>query len=103
VTVLPEAAPVKPPHWFLSALTSSARPRPVIPTAALDQSGGGALPVMALLRALSVGDDETAVALGALSLVEEDLALLDYVVGGTPPPGALLRACLDRVAAEAGG
>lgn len=101
VSVLPEPAKSARPHWFLSALTRSSRPRPLIPTAALSQATGGAFPVMAMLRALSAGDDETATRLGALSLLEEDLALVDYVVGGAPKATDLLRAFLDRARAEA--
>lgn len=103
VTVLhgEEAAPK--PHWFLAALTRWSLPRPVIPTAALDAAAGGAFPVMAMIRALSVGDDETAIRLGALSLIEEDLALIDYVTGGRPHVSDLLREMLNRVEAEVAG
>lgn len=101
VCVLPEPARPERPHWFLAALTRSSRPRPLIPTAALSQAAGGAFPVMAMLRALAAGDDETATRLGGLSLLEEDLALVDYVVGGAPTATELLRAFLDRARAEA--
>lgn len=100
VSVLPEPSKPARPHWFLSALTRSSRPRPLIPTAALSQAAGGAFPAMAMLRALSAGDDETAMKLGAQSLLEEDLALVDYVVGGAPRATDLLRAFLDRARAE---
>lgn len=101
VSVLPDPPARAAPHWFLSALTRSSRPRPIIPTAALYQATGGAFPAMAMLRALSAGDDETATRLGALSLLEEDLALVDYVLGGSPKLTELLRAFLDRAKAEA--
>lgn len=100
VTVLPAEGRAADPHWFLAALTRWSLPRPVIPTAALDNAAGAAFPVMPMVRALSVGDDETAVRLGALSLVEEDLALVDYVTGGQPHVGRLLRAMLDRAETE---
>jgi Na+-transporting NADH:ubiquinone oxidoreductase subunit A len=100
VSVLPVPAKPAKLHWFLAALTRSSRARPLIPTSALSQAAGGAFPVMAMLRALSAGDDETATRLGALSLVEEDLALVDYVVGGAPGASDLLRAFLDRAWAE---
>ncbi len=87
-------------HWFSAALKSSSRPLPVIPTAALDHAFGGLLPAMPLVRALAANDAETAVRLGALSLVEEDLALADYVTGASPRLAAMLRAMLDRIAAE---
>ena len=61
----------------------------------------GAMPGMALLRALSVGDDEAAVDLDVLSLVEEDLALVDYVTAASPRFSDLLRAALNRIEANA--
>ncbi|SLN26249.1 Na(+)-translocating NADH-quinone reductase subunit A [Roseisalinus antarcticus] len=99
-TIWPQQQEGKPPHWFLAALASSSVPKPVIPTAALQHAVGGAFPAMAMVRALSVGDDETATRLGALSLVEEDLALADYVTGGQAGLGDLLRAMLDRTRTE---
>jgi Na+-transporting NADH:ubiquinone oxidoreductase subunit A len=50
-----------------------------------------------LLRALVVGDDETATALGCLELEEEDLALLELVCPSKGAYGVLLRACLERI------
>lgn len=99
VTVLPRDEAPRRPHWLTAALTRSARPEPVIPTAALSQSMGGALPAASFVRALSSGDEEAATRLGLLSLLEEDVALADYVLGGAGLPG-LLRAMLDRVRAE---
>ncbi|WP_157236485.1 Na(+)-translocating NADH-quinone reductase subunit A [Wenxinia marina] len=100
VTALPRAARAGPPHWLIAALTRSARPRPIIPTAALTQAFGGALPAAAFVRALSAGDDETAMSLGVLSLLEEDVALADYVLGGDAQLGRLLRGMLDRIETE---
>src|SRR5690606_4646863 len=67
------------PHWFSAALRRSSRPLPIIPTAALDHAFGGILPAALLVRALAANDSETAMRLGALSLVEEDVALADYI------------------------
>ncbi len=53
-----------------------------------------------LLRALLIEDDDTAVALGALELDEEDLALLGYVCPSRQDYGRLLRAALSRVQAR---
>jgi Na+-transporting NADH:ubiquinone oxidoreductase subunit A len=50
-----------------------------------------------LLRALVVGDTETAQALGALELVEEDLALCSYVCAGKYEYGPILRDNLTRI------
>lgn len=101
-TALPRPAAPEAPHWLAAALTRSARPRPMIPSAALTQALGAALPAAPFLRALAAGDDETVERLGGLSLLEEDLALADYVLGGEAGLAVLLRAMLDRVAAERG-
>jgi Na+-transporting NADH:ubiquinone oxidoreductase subunit A len=53
-----------------------------------------------LLRALVVGDTETAQALGALELVEEDLALCTYVCVGKYEYGPILRDNLDLIEKE---
>ena len=87
-------------HWFLSALQGASRPLPIIPTAAVDEALGGALPAAAFLRALSAGDTETAVKLGALSFIAEDMALIDYVTGAEPRFSEVLTALLDRIAEE---
>ncbi|MGR3322953.1 MAG: Na(+)-translocating NADH-quinone reductase subunit A [Pseudooceanicola sp.] len=99
VTVRPQTRAARR-HWFLSALTRFSTQAPVIPTAALEQSVGGAFPAAAMVRALASGDEETAMKLGVLSLLEEDLALADYVVGGSPRLSALLRDMLDRIETE---
>lgn len=87
-------------HWFVGALKRAATHAPIIPTAALDQALGGALPAAALVRALASGDTETFMQLGGLSLVEEDLALADYATGARPRLAAQLRAILTRIAVE---
>lgn len=100
ITVLPRPQNDKPPHWFVAALTRSGLPKPVIPTAALTQAFGAALPAVALVRALSAGDDEMAMKLGALSMLEEDVGLADYVLGGQSDLAELLRGMLDRIQTE---
>lgn len=100
VTVLPRRAGETRAHWFGAALRRASRPLPIIPTAALDQALGGGLPAAALVRALASGDQEGAVRLGALSLLEEDLALADYVTGAQPRLSAQLRGLLARIEAE---
>ncbi|MRX49485.1 Na(+)-translocating NADH-quinone reductase subunit A [Paracoccus sp. S-4012] len=105
VTVLarpPTPAAPRRPHWFLTALGGASRPRPLIPTAALDRSLGGSLPAVPLLRAISAGDAEGAARLGALSLLPEDLALADYVAAAAPPFSAMFTSLLARMAEEAG-
>jgi len=100
VTVLPRETPGMPPHWLVAALTRSAAPKPVIPSAALDQAFGGMIPAAAFVRALSSGDDETAMKMGVLSLLEEDIALADYVLGGDAHLAELLNGMLDRIKEE---
>jgi Na+-transporting NADH:ubiquinone oxidoreductase subunit A len=70
---------------------------PLIPNAAHERAAPvGILPVP-FLRALSVGDIDTALRLGALELVEDDMALLTYVDGDKTDYGAMLRAVLDDI------
>lgn len=102
VTVLPKRAASAQRHWFRAALERASRRRPVIPTAALDQALGGRVPAAALIRALASGDQETANRLGVLSLVEEDLALADYVTAARPLLSLQLREILNRIEAEEG-
>lgn len=97
VTVLDEVEPSARRHWLRAALARASRPEPIIPTAALEQAMGDYAPALPLLRALSVGDDETVMDLGGLSLLEEDLALADYATAASPSHSLLLRAALNRI------
>jgi Na+-transporting NADH:ubiquinone oxidoreductase subunit A len=101
VSVVAGHLPHRDSHWFLTALSRSARSYPVIPTRALTEAFGAALPAAAFVRALSAGDDETAMRLGLLSFLQEDMALADFVLGGEARLGGLLNAMLARVKAEA--
>lgn len=100
LTVLTRETTPKRQHWFGAALERAARHAPIIPTMALDQAFGGALPPAALVRCLACADSESFVRLGGLSLVEEDLALADYVTGARPRLANQLRAMLNRIADE---
>lgn len=102
MTVIDPSAGQRRGHWFLSALYRAARPAPLIPSAAVEQALGGVLPAMPFLRALSVGDAETFERLGGLSLIPEDLALVDYVTQAQPPLTKLTAGLLKRIAAEEG-
>ncbi|MDO9095185.1 MAG: NADH:ubiquinone reductase (Na(+)-transporting) subunit A [Rubrivivax sp.] len=53
-----------------------------------------------LMRALSVGDIETAELLGCLELLEEDVALLSHLCAAKADYGALLRQTLDELAGD---
>ncbi len=100
VTVLDAATDARRDHWLLAALKRASRPRPIIPTAALEHALGGAMPAAAMLRALAVGDWETAIRLGALSLVGEDMTLADYVTCAEPRHSTLLQQMLREIAKE---
>lgn len=69
----------------------------VIPNAAHEQAAPVGIFPIPLLRALSVGDVDVARQLGALELVEEDMALLSYVDGSGTDFGAMLRLVLDEL------
>ncbi|MDA7430953.1 Na(+)-translocating NADH-quinone reductase subunit A [Primorskyibacter aestuariivivens] len=100
VTVLPRYEAPRRQHWLVSALTETAGAGPAIPTAALTQAFGAVLPAAPFIRALEAGDDETAMNLGLLSLLEEDVALADYVLCHGGQLMAQLRAMLDRIRRE---
>jgi Na+-transporting NADH:ubiquinone oxidoreductase subunit A len=53
-----------------------------------------------LLRDLCAGDTDSAQALGALELDEEDVALCTFVCPGKYEYGQLLRECLDKIEKE---
>lgn len=101
VTVLPRVEAMPRLNWFEAALRRVSRPAPIIATAAVEHALGAPMPGVALLRALAVGDDEAAAEVGALSFLEEDMALVDYVTAASPRFADLLRGCLDRIEAEA--
>ena len=75
--------------------------RALIPTRALDNALAPNILPVPLLRALSIGDSETAKRLGCLALVEEDVAALSRVCTSGAPYEALLRLVLDELMAEA--
>lgn len=58
------------------------------------------MPIGPLLRALAAGDARSAIALGALELEEEDLALCTYHCPAKIDYGPLLREVLDATAEE---
>jgi len=101
VAVLPRTGERRAAHWLVAALTASAGGSAAIPTAALTQSLGSAVPAAPFIRAIGAGDDETAMKLGLLSMLEVDLALADYVLGEAGHLLAEMRAMLDRIEAEA--
>jgi Na+-transporting NADH:ubiquinone oxidoreductase subunit A len=72
----------------------------MLPLAELERAAPPGILVAPLLRALLVGDIERASELGALELVEEDLALLSYLCSSGNNYGKLLRDVLDQLYRE---
>lgn len=87
------------PPWAASTALNG-RPGPLVPLASFERVMPLDIPPVPLLRSLSVGDRDTALRLGCLELVEEDLALLSYVCPGRTDYGPLLRAVLDGIEAD---
>jgi len=77
-------------------------PRAMIPVGAYERVMPLDMLPTLLLRALLVDDIETAVALGALELDEEDLALCSFVDCGKHDFGPVLRRNLDQIRHEHG-
>lgn len=100
ITVLPRKAAPPRPHWLIAALTDSAKMRPAIPTSALNHSLGAVVHAAPFIRALGAGDDETAMSLGLLSLLEEDIALTDYTLSAEGRIMEQLRSMLERIRTE---
>ncbi len=97
VCVLPEAHGVHRPR-FSTALHG--RPGAFAPVPAFERVMPLDVLPVPLLRALLVGDTETARALGCLGLIEEDLSLLTYVCPGKHDYGPLLRSALTSIERE---
>lgn len=68
-----------------------------LPLERMDRAFPLAIPLAPLLRALLVGDVETARELGCLELDEEDLALASFLCPAKIEYGALLRSALDEI------
>lgn len=102
VTVLPEAGAAHTGRGSDGINTDlGGAPGPLLPIVGLEQlAPRGVLPVP-LMRALLVGDVERARDLGALELVEEDLALISYACPSKNDYGRLLRGVLDQLFKEA--
>ncbi|MDP1731721.1 MAG: hypothetical protein Q8L54_11230 [Devosia sp.] len=96
-TVLKRQAPPFRPTWLRRLSGNRLLPAPIIPTEALEKVLATELPVVPLLRALSIGDAESAARLGCLELIEEDMALATYATGGAQDFGERLRAVLDTL------
>ena len=91
--------------WFGSkplamTTTTNGSERAMVPMGSYEQVMPMDVLPTQLLRALIVGDTETAQALGCLELDEEDLALCSYVCPGKYEYGPILRDNLTRIEKE---
>lgn len=87
-------------HSLLINTSSHGSPRPIVPFGIYeDVMPLDILPTL-LLKALIVQDTDTAISLGALELVEEDVALLSFVDSGKHDFGAILRENLTLIEQE---
>lgn len=84
----------------IAALFGGNGPGAIIPVSAYDAVLPFDIPVVPLLRALAVGDTETAERLGCLELAEDDMALLSYVCPARIDYRPLLRRVLDEIEGE---
>ncbi|MCY0096672.1 hypothetical protein [Hoeflea ulvae] len=104
VTLLDDRAAQKPEPgtgWLAKLRKPSSRPGPIVPTSALETMLGFDTPAVPFLRALSVGDAETASRLGCLEMLEEDLAAVSLVCTSGADYGRMLRHVLDELAEDA--
>ena len=92
VTAIPDSAKSQGRFPFLKAKNPA--PQPLVPTRAIEGALPFHIPPVPLMRALSVGDSETARRLGCLALVEEDVALLTALCASGVDYGSLLRQVL---------
>ena len=86
------------PFKFTTSMQGS--PRPIVPFGIYEEVMPLDILPTLLLKALVMKDTDTAVNLGALELVEEDVALLSYVDAGKHDFGAILRENLTIIEQE---
>jgi Na+-transporting NADH:ubiquinone oxidoreductase subunit A len=80
--------------------TTNGGPRAMVPIGSVERVMPLDLMPTFLLRALLMGNDETAESLGCLELDEDDLALCTFVCPGKVEYGPLLRQALTRIEKE---
>jgi len=101
VTVLAGDRDALPAHPFLGRVLNRlprSRTGATVPLEAFERAFPFDILPVPLMRALAVGDVETAERLGCLELLEEDLALLSWLCPSGCDYGALLRHALDTLA-----
>lgn len=74
--------------------------RPIVPVGSYEDVMPLDILPTYLLRAISVGDFETAEKLGCLELLEEDLSLCTYACPGKQDYAPMLRQVLDTIEKE---
>ncbi|MCP5334310.1 MAG: Na(+)-translocating NADH-quinone reductase subunit A [Oceanospirillaceae bacterium] len=90
-----------PKKRFAFTTTTNGSERAMVPVGSYERIMPLDILPTQLLRALIVEDMDVAIALGALELSEEDLALCTYVCPGKYEYGPILRANLERIEKEA--
>jgi Na+-transporting NADH:ubiquinone oxidoreductase subunit A len=85
---------------FRFTTTQNGSPRAMVPIGIYEKVMPLDILPTPLLRALLIGDTESAIALGALELAEEDLALCTFVCPSKHDFGPVLRAVLDQIHKE---
>ncbi len=88
----------RPSYWITTSQNGS--PRAMVPIGAYERVMPLDILPTQLLRALLVGDTDTAQGLGALELDEEDLALCSYVCPSKYDYGPVLRTTLNLIEKE---
>ena len=91
---------LSPSKLFSFTTTSNGSPRGMVPIGSYEKVMPLDILPTQLLRALIVGDTESAQELGCLALDEEDVALCTYVCPGKYEYGPILRDNLDRIEKE---
>ena len=89
-----------PGKRFNFTTTTNGSERAMVPIGAYEEVMPLDILPTQLLRALAVGDTDSATALGALELVEEDLALCTFVCPGKYEYGPILRDNLTTIEVE---
>ena len=89
-----------PSKRFDMTTSTNGSPRAIVPVGSYEEVMPLDILPVQLMRSLVVGDIESAQALGALELDEEDLALLTYVCPGKYEYGPILRDNLTRIEKE---
>ena len=102
ITVLPEADSILKASSNGAACDTGlgGSPGPLMPVAQLNRVSPPGILAVPFIRALLVGDIDRARDLGALELVEEDLALLTYSCPSKSNYGRLLREVLEQLHKE---